>query len=417
MSDKLTFYLASHNNFGNRGCEALVRSTVGALHAAFGSANVLVPTLDESRDHAQWPESEQFGVQFVEAPTMPRFLGKWGMACKKVSWIKALPHPKVAFPPAFEADLRRADAVLSIGGDNYSLDYGLANLHFHMKISESAMRLGKPTVLWGASIGPFTDEPLIERAVAKHLQRLELITVRESESVKYLRSIGVSDNVLQVVDSAFALKPSPVDVSTWWPAYPGSGVIGLNIGSLVNDLFRKSGCANGLIPEVTEFARTLFKRTDYSLLLISHVSPLNGDTRRNDTTFNQELMDALGGPTPRLAEASSGLNAAQIKHVISKCRFLIAARTHATIAGFSAAVPTLSIAYSVKAKGINRDLFGDERYVLDSSLLSCDTLWKGFELLLRDESPIRMHYAAVLPQWNERAYSGAYKLAELIKNA
>lgn len=48
----------------------------------------------------------------------------------------------------------------------------------------------------------------------------------------------------------------------------------------------------------------------------------------------------------------------------------IGARTHATIAAYSSLVPTLVVGYSVKARGIARDLFGTEKnYVLPVQLL------------------------------------------------
>ena len=50
----------------------------------------------------------------------------------------------------------------------------------------------------------------------------------------------------------------------------------------------------------------------------------------------------------------------ELKGCISRCRFLVAARTHASIAAYSTGVPTLVAGYSVKARGIARDLFGTE---------------------------------------------------------
>ena len=54
------------------------------------------------------------------------------------------------------------------------------------------------------------------------------------------------------------------------------------------------------------------------------------------------------------------LNAIQVKGYIRRLRALVTARTHASIAGYSSSVPTLVIGYSIKAKGIARDLFGNE---------------------------------------------------------
>ena len=45
---------------------------------------------------------------------------------------------------------------------------------------------------------------------------------------------------------------------------------------------------------------------------------------------------------------------------IARMRLFVGARTHATIAAYSSAVPTLTIGYSVKARGIARDLYGGE---------------------------------------------------------
>jgi polysaccharide pyruvyl transferase WcaK-like protein len=58
-------------------------------------------------------------------------------------------------------------------------------------------------------------------------------------------------------------------------------------------------------------------------------------------------------------------NCRELKHIISRCRFFIGARTHVTIAAYSSCVPTLVLGYSVKSRGIARDLFGTEvGYVL-----------------------------------------------------
>ena len=53
-------------------------------------------------------------------------------------------------------------------------------------------------------------------------------------------------------------------------------------------------------------------------------------------------------------------NCMELKGYIARCRFFVGARTHATIAAYSSCVPTLVLGYSVKSRGIARDLFGNE---------------------------------------------------------
>jgi colanic acid/amylovoran biosynthesis protein len=66
-------------------------------------------------------------------------------------------------------------------------------------------------------------------------------------------------------------------------------------------------------------------------------------------------------------------------------------------------VPTISIAYSVKAKGINRDLFGDTRLVLDTPAVSLVSLRQYLSHLESHEQEIRDLLAERIPEWRRRA--------------
>ncbi|MCI5756225.1 MAG: polysaccharide pyruvyl transferase family protein, partial [Firmicutes bacterium] len=96
--------------------------------------------------------------------------------------------------------------------------------------------------------------------------------------------------------------------------------------------------------------------------------------------------------------------------------FFVGARTHATIAAYSSAVPTLVVGYSVKARGIARDLFGDETgYVLPvQSLRGKNDLTRAFENIAENESAIRDRLVKIMPEWKERAGAAGDKIKELI---
>lgn len=87
-------------------------------------------------------------------------------------------------------------------------------------------------------------------------------------------------------------------------------------------------------------------------------------------------------------------DAPTLKTIIRNCRFMVASRTHASIAGYSTSVPTLTLGYSVKSLGIARDLFGSaEHYVLPvSDIKNEDELSNAFTWLLEHEDGIRTHY-------------------------
>ena len=85
---------------------------------------------------------------------------------------------------------------------------------------------------------------------------------------------------------------------------------------------------------------------------------------------------------------------------------MIAARTHASIAAYSSCVPTLVIGYSVKAKGIAKDIFGTyDKYVLPAQSFYKNTeLIDSFEWLWKNEDSIRNHLKSFMPEYCKKPF-------------
>jgi len=405
------FYLTGHYTFSNRGCEAIVRSTVELLQEQFGDIEVLVPSSDIIKDHAQWPEADTLGVRFVPAylPSINRYwvhLQQFPIpVLKRVGWPFSLPR-------WLRKTLAGVDCVLSVGGDNYSLDYLLPSLL--MGLDGCAMNLGKPVVLWGASVGPFEREPHFLPVIRRHLERMVFIAARESVTVEYLTKLGLGDKVIHAADPAFALTPEPVDTAPFWPEDSSEGVLGLNISPLLLR-YRSSREPEGkLLDEMAGFIRHAVVKRGLGVLLVPHVIPHDGAVKNNDAVFMAQLLPRLGDLSKYVQLMDDRLDAAQTKHVISQCRFFIGARTHSTIAALSSGVPTISIAYSIKAKGINHDLFGDIRYVLDTPDVSRATLTERLIQLREEENALRPILKEKRVEMIDRTRLAARRLAEVM---
>lgn len=407
----MKIYLTGHNNFGNRGCEALVRSTVDLVRATISDAEFFVPTGDVVRDSAQWPEASTHGVRFVPVAAVPSRFIQWSRICSRIPFLASFRWPTLRNPSELSTEILTSDAILSIGGDNYSLDYDLASLAYFVAVAEAGLKRKIPVILWGASVGPFKARPAVEKKMREHLLRMSYLVIRESHSVRYLEELGVTHNVTSGTDSAFALTPEALDMSPFWPTTGAMGVLGLNISPLIETVRAKAGNRTALVDEVVQFVRASLHSRDLGVILIPHVAPLNGSERNNDERLLADIFDKLSDLGTRIALVPSGMNAAQLKFIIGQCRFFIGARTHATIAALSMKVPTLSIAYSVKALGINLDLFGHERYAIDTRTLNAHSLNAGFEMLCAEEVAIRTLLSERIPAWKERATLGASLLA------
>ena len=107
-------------------------------------------------------------------------------------------------------------------------------------------------------------------------------------------------------------------------------------------------------------------------------------------------------------------NAAETKWIISQMAFFAGARTHSTIAALSSGIPTLSFAYSIKALGINRDIFGHTDYCLEPTDLDAEGTASRVISMLDDSATIRSDLAGRIPGVQRAAQSAGMGLKYLI---
>jgi colanic acid/amylovoran biosynthesis protein len=396
----MKFYLGGQSNFGNRGCEALVRGIAHLIHERMPDARLMCPLDDIDRDGRQWPEAAANGVDFVPSTPFPAALRWWGRF-NRILPLESAGVPSFPLPTEIAQQLRDVSALIMTGGDNLTLDYGVPSLYFWCGINEKAMDMGIPVFLWGASVGPFTAKPAVEKVMARHLRRYAGITVRETITLNYLQGLGL-EKVELVADPAFHLRPESFEASALIDT-DERPLLGFNVSPLIRKFRQGASDANQMDADILAFLRHVIDSTEFSILLVPHVDPLDGSPKNSDWYYMRGLYAQLVDIHDRIRLAPPTLNAAQLKYIIGRCRYFIGARTHSTIAALSQGVPTLSIAYSTKAKGLNQDLFGHQRYVLDTPLVSAQSLAEGLTTLRNEEGEIRGVLQERLPEWRTRA--------------
>ena len=105
------------------------------------------------------------------------------------------------------------------------------------------------------------------------------------------------------------------------------------------------------------------------------------------------------------------LGACQIKWAVARCRFFLAARTHSTIAAVSTGVPTVALAYSQKARGLWRAIFGDEELVAPVAELSQAQLLDKLARLERREE----HWRSLLRDKRAEMVAGARRNVDALR--
>lgn len=377
----MKYALYMHSGSGNHGCEALVRTIYQML-----------PENAEVKVFSRRPEEDKkyigdLNIDFVECGNVPSIKTIKGL----ISAIKIkIFHRKYAFVvPAYAPLFKYADEdtlALSIGGDNYCYD-GLPEV---MDIINNKLKQKKArTALIGCSIEP---DLLKKQTLVNELSKYDFITARESVTCEALLNSQVKTSVYLIPDTAFMLKSKDVTLPE---GFVQGNTVGINISPLICEY---SETNNIIINAYVELIKHIICNTDMQIALIPHVVwEKNNDNYTIDEIYREfKNSDRV----IRIEDCS----AIELKGYISRCRFFVGARTHATIAAYSSGVPTLVVGYSVKSCGIDKDLFGEENSFLISvkNIRTENALVNEFNRLIDNENKIKNRLKNYLPLYTKR---------------
>lgn len=392
MKNNICLY--AHNGSKNHGCEALVRSIDGII-----KKDKTILTLFSSNPE----EDEKYNVNdnIVCRPSRHRY--------QKYSLYNILLHVIVKFFKdnclysfflfnkmfSHKFDYRLA---LSIGGDNYC--YG--NPYWLAYLNKRINKYGTKTVLFGCSI----ESGIInQQKVKDDLNSYSLITARESITYNALLNAGLNIRIKLYPDSAFTLEQIQLELPDGFIA---GNTVGLNISPLIMNYEKENGTTFKNCINLIDY---IIKNTNMNVALIPHVVWENNNDLQPLTKLYERFKDS--GRVVLIGDH----NCMELKGYISRCRFFIGARTHATIAAYSTCVPTVVIGYSVKSKGIAEDIFGTyKNYVVPVQELAKENqLVEAFKWLESNEQGIKNRLGKVMPAYRAKAREAGNEILKLIE--
>ena len=196
----MKYLLIGINGVYNYGCEAIVRGSVNILRAFDPQAEITYATLSPDYDRKMLADC---GLEIITRRFISRF--SFPRLARRLAACLGIEIP-VMFDLKETATEKKYDYVLSIGGDIYTLspdnkEYPSALMLF----GDYCEKNGRHYILWGASVGPFSVNPGVEKKVKEHLLRISGITSREKKSTEYLNSIGLGGRLLECADPAFTV--------------------------------------------------------------------------------------------------------------------------------------------------------------------------------------------------------------------
>lgn len=433
--NKIVLYM--HAGSGNHGCEAIVNSLCHMLKTEGQMAPLVITNSvqeDEKYSLGSGRHSEEALCElaqekhFSEHKIAHVLYYIWRKLTKDGESFIRYRYRAVFDRPFSSCGKKRASGqgaeyplAISIGGDNYCYDMMikdlvLANKAFHDR--------GAKTVLLGCSIEPELLLPTGEKIpkAANHegerieetgnarnktlredMNRYDLIIARESITYEALKRVVPEEKVRLIPDPAFTLKAKELPLPK---GFTEGNTIGINVSPMIQDSEAKKGITMSNYKALLEH---IIQTTDMQIALIPHVVWARNDDRKPILELYEAFKDT--GRVIMIEDASCE----ELKGYIARCRMFIGARTHATIAAYSSLVPTLVVGYSVKAKGIAKDLFGSyENYVIPvQQLQEKEDLIGAFEWLKDYEQNIREDLTRVMPAYKEKALQAGKEVEKL----
>lgn len=381
-------FLYNHGGSENHGCEALVR-TVCEL---FKEEDIIL--------YSEMPQQDlHYGIQqFADVKSAknaysklsPSFIKAYYSLKKKNDYfsIDILPYRKTI------KEFRTGDIEISVGGDIYCYDDYPKYIQLHQMICQR----GCKTILLGCSLNEklFNDPKFVE-----DMKLYDYISARESLTYELLKKAGLKSIGLSP-DSAFTLPKEEVQLPS---NFIENNTVGINVSPLVMEREQED---NVLLDNYRNLIAYILNKTDYAVALIPHVIWSGND----DRSILNKLYDEFK-KSERIVVIQD-CNCMQLKGYIAKCRFFVGARTHATIAAYSTEVPTLVVGYSIKSRGIAKDIFGrEENYVIPIEQIKEENkLTQAFIWLQENENHIKEHLKKRMPQYIKDAEKVKEKIKE-----
>lgn len=394
--------LIGHAGFYNRGCEAIVRGTIEIIKHYIPNSEITLCSYRADEDTIIAREKD------IKIDTIVPAMR--GAKKRSLAWLwqtfnrRILSFNMPLHDYLHLSSYREHDAVVSIGGDNFTDDYGMADVFFSSMIY--AKKAGAKTVIWAGSIGPFKDKKAAQTR-AKIMTGIDLITVREDLTVKYLQSLGVTDNVRRIADPAF-LVPCSKPSNPSFEFCKSNLTVGIGMSSLISRYGIKP---DAYIRAFADFICYLWKSLDACVVLVPHVIGKNPAV--NDIATCNKVQALLPTSCPIMI-LNENYDACEMKYCISQCDSFIGARTHSTIASLSMGIPTISIGYSSKAWGINKQLLSTDGFVIPINEVSCSRLITSFNKLQGKKDEVKRQLHDRLPSIRSLAMKGGEYLVEIL---
>ncbi len=292
--------ISGYYGYGNSGDEALLSAMVSHLKEKFPGMRICVLSKDPAKTKAE------HGVEAINRYNV------YGI---------------------FKA-IKNAGLFISGGGSLLQDVTSSRSLKYYLSLIHAAKKRNVPVMLYANGIGPITKEKN-RKAVAKVLNGLSAITLREKASLLELESLGVNtENAMVTADPALSILPESDDCEKLLKKIgiePGVGLFGISIRPW-------KGCDSEFYKKIASAIDQIATTYQLTPVFVPMMFP-------EDLEISKSVMEQLTVKSYVLSEPET---ASEIIKLFRNMKFVLAERLHSLIYAADAFVPTVGLSYDMK---------------------------------------------------------------------
>lgn len=299
-------------------------------------------------------------------------------------------------------EYKTADLIVSSGGTYLVENYSMAPRIFDYQVSH---HLKRPLAFFTQSLGPFSNpenrealRPIFENSVA--------ILLRDEQSLRHLRELGVNNkNVHVVADAAFALSDLEALEAAKAPVETSGKRLKVAISVREWKYFKTVESSEGMdryYRALRALSAHLVEKYDAEVNFLSTCQGMP-EYWTDDSRVAQKIVDGLSPNTRKSVSVDSNFHAPGVlARILKDYDLVIATRMHMAILALGVGTPVFPIAYEFKMQELFERL-GLPGLAQDIELMSGEALLQAFDEFLEGLPDIRERLFTAVEKERESA--------------
>lgn len=295
-------------------------------------------------------------------------------------------------------EIRNAKMLISGGGTLMQDGTSTKSLLYYLTIIKIAQMFSKKIMLYANGMGPLYSKKNRER-VKKTLNDVDIITLRDEETLKEIKRLGIDKPYIEVTaDPAFSLPVENLerfnDITTEVPGSEQMMLVSVRDWQALKPDFRS------VIAEVCDYAAEKYGL--YTVFLPMQPQKDMAVTEQIRKLMKHESSLICGNHTIK-----------QQLSLFGDMRLCIGMRLHSLIYSAAMCVPQIGIAYDPKINGF-LDYIGSDSYI-DCSKLTANELIKEIDICIENYDSIKGRLTKKRKELQTKADRNAVLAVELLE--